>query len=270
MRMGLIFFLSLSALPAQWLGYPTAGIPRKPDGTPNLTAQAPQTPNGQPDLSGLWMPEGDPTLGGPDPLPRFFLDIFGRLTPKIVPAELIPAAAQIYVRNRDNVGKLNPAYNCLPRGVPWADTTPSPYKILQLPGLVVILYEERTTFRQIFTDGRTHPADAQPSWLGYSIGKWESDTLVVETKGFNDRGWLDTFGAPHSDELHLTERFRRRDFGHMAIAISIDDPKTYTKPVVFTQNVRLIPDSELLEDFCENERDVKHMTGSAAEREFGK
>ena len=139
-----------------------------------------------------------------------------------------------------------------------------------MPGLLVILYEENTTFRQIFTDGRRPPVDPQPTWLGYSTGKWESDGLVVETTGFNDRSWLDTFGAPHSDKLHLIEKFRRRDMGHMEIAISIDDPKTYVKPVVFTLNTRLLPDSELLENFCENERDVKHMVGSASEREFPK
>jgi len=216
------------------------------------------------------MPEGDRSLKEPDPPPKYFLDIFERFTPQKIPAELQPAGAQIYARNRDNVGRLNPASNCLPRGVPWADSTPSPYKILQMPGLVVILYEENTTFRQIFTDGRKHPMDPQPTWLGYSIGTWEADTLVVDTSGFNDRSWLDTFGAPHSDALHLIERFRRRDIGHMEIQISIDDPKTYTKPLVFTQNVRLLPDTELLENFCENERDAKHTVGSAADREFTK
>jgi hypothetical protein len=217
------------------------------------------------------MPEGDPSLGDPpDPPPRHFLDIFGRLTPKTIPAELQPSAAQIYVRNRDSVGRLNPASNCLPRGVPWADSTPFPYKILQMPGLVVILYEENTTFREIFTDGRPHPMDPQPTWFGYSTGTWKANTLVVDTTGFNDRSWLDTFGAPHSDKLRLIERFRRRDVGHMEIEISIDDPKTYTKPVVFTQNVRLLLDTELLEKSCENEKDVKHMVGSAADREITK
>jgi hypothetical protein len=269
-RSAFIFFLAaVTTVSAQWLGHPTAGIPRTADGKADLAAPAPRAADGKPDLSGLWMPEGDPSLGDPpDPPPRYFLDVFGRLTPKTIPAELQPSAAQIYVRNRDSVGKLNPASNCLPRGVPWADTTPFPYKILQMPGLVIILYEENTTFRQIFTDGRPHPTDSQPTWLGYSTGKWDANTLVVDTTGFNDRSWLDTFGAPHSDKLHLIERFRRRDVGHMEIEISVDDPKTYIKPVVFTQNLRLLPDTELLENFCENEKDVKHMVGSAADREI--
>jgi hypothetical protein len=270
-RSAFIFFLAAATtVSAQWLEYPTAGVPRTSDGRANLAAPAPRAPDGNPDLSGIWMPEGDPSLGDSDPPPRYFLDIFGRLTPKTIPAELQPSAAQVYARNRDSVGKLNPASNCLPRGVPWADATPSPYKILQMPGLVVVLYEENTTFRQIFTDGRPHPMDPQPTWLGYSTGKWEANTLVVDTAGFNDRSWLDTFGAPHSEKLHLIERFRRRDFGHMEIEISIDDPKTYVKPLMFKQNVRLLPDTELLENFCENEKDAKHTVGSAADREFTK
>ena len=269
-RSALLTLVAAATISAQWLGYPTAGVPRTADGKADLAAPTPRTVDGKPDLSGLWMPEGDTSLAEEDPPPKYFLDIFGRLNPKVIPAELQPSAAQIYARNRDSVGKLNPASNCLPRGVPWADSTPFPYKILQLPGLIVILYEENSTFRQIFTDGRPRPTDPQPTWLGYSIGKWESNALVVDTTGFNDRSWLDTFGAPHSDALHLAERFRRRDFGHMEIEISIADPKTYTKPVVFTQNLRLLPDTELLENFCENERDVKHMVGSAAERQFAK
>jgi hypothetical protein len=266
----MLLLVSFATASAQWLAYPTAGIPRTADGKVDFAAPVQRAADGKPDLSGLWLAEGDATLGESDPPPRRFLDIFGRLTPQKIPAELQPAAAQIYLRNRDNVGTFNPASNCLPRGVPWADSTPFPYKILQMPGLVVILYEENTTFRQVFTDGRQHPIDPQPTWLGYSIGKWEADTLVVETSGFNDRSWLDTFGAPHSDVLRLIERFRRRDIGHMEIEISIDDPKTYNKPLVFTQNVRLLPNTELLENFCENERDVKHIVGSAAAREFGK
>jgi hypothetical protein len=220
----LLFLAAMTAVPAQWLNYPSAGSPRKADGKVDLAAPAPRTADGNPDLSGIWIPEGDPSLGEQDPPPRFFLDIFGRLTPKTVPPELQPSGAAIYTRNRDNLGQRNPATNCLPRGVPWADTTPSPYKILQMPGLVVVLYEEGTTFRQIFTDGRRYPADSQPAWMGYSTGKWESNALVVDTAGFNDQSWLDTFGAQHSESMRVTERFRRRDFGHMEVEITINDP----------------------------------------------
>ena len=125
-----------------------------------------------------------------------------------------------------------------------------------------MLYEQDTSFRQVFVDGRKQPGDPQPSWLGYSVGKWDGDSLVIETAGFNDRSWLDAFGHPHSDAMHVTERFHRRDFGHMEVEITVDDPKTYTKPFTIKVNQRLLPDTELLESFClENERDRTHLVG---------
>jgi hypothetical protein len=134
--------------------------------------------------------------------------------------------------------------------VPRLDAYTHPYKIVQTPDLIVILYESQTLFRQIFTDGRSHPVDPEPSWLGYSVGRWQGDELVVETIGFNDKTWLDGFGHPHSEAMKLTERFRRRDFGHMDIEITIDDPKAYTKPIRYVQPQRLEADSELIEYIC--------------------
>jgi hypothetical protein len=125
----------------------------------------------------------------------------------------------------------------------------------------VILFEPFIDYRQIFTDGRKHPVDPQPTWMGYSVGKWEGDTLVVDTTGFNDRTWLDDGGHPHSDALHVTERFRRIDFGHMELGITIDDPKMYTKPWSATVPYNLLPDTELIEYVCENEKDLPHMVG---------
>jgi len=135
-------------------------------------------------------------------------------------------------------------------------------KIIQTRNLIAILQEGDASFRQIFLDGRPLPTDPQPTWRGYSVGKWEGPALVVETSGFHDRGWLDGFGHPHSDTLRVVERFRRRDFGHMDIQITINDPKAYRRPITYTQSHALMPDSDLLELVCnENERDAKHLVG---------
>jgi hypothetical protein len=128
--------------------------------------------------------------------------------------------------------------------------------------MVLILYEAFATFRQIFTDGRSLPPDPNPSWMGYSVGHWEGETLVVDTAGFNDKSWIDTGGRPHSEALHVTERYRRRDFGHLEIQITIDDPKAYTKPWTVTEVLHLLPDTELLEYVCnENNKDLPHLVG---------
>jgi hypothetical protein len=139
---------------------------------------------------------------------------------------------------------------------------PYPYKIFQVPGATLMLYEGFTTFRQVFTDGRALPKDPQPSWLGYSVGKWDGDTFVVDTVGVNARTWLDNAGRPHSDAMHLTERYHRRDFGHLEMQLTIDDPGTYTKPWTVNENANLLPDTDLLEYVCtENNRDIEHLTG---------
>lgn len=134
---------------------------------------------------------------------------------------------------------------------------------MQTPGLLVILYESLTMFRQIFMDGRDLPKNPQPSWVGYSIGRWDGDTLAVHTTGFNDKTWLDGSGHPHSDAMHLIERFKRRDFGHMDIQIMIDDPKSYTKPLTYTQGQELLPDTELIEYICNenNENNFRQIFG---------
>jgi hypothetical protein len=146
------------------------------------------------------------------------------------------------------------------RALPAAATVPLPYKIIQTPLIIVILYEENNIFRQIFLDGRPLPKDADPRWMGYSVGRWEGDTLVVDSGGFRDGGWLDRMGHPHSSDLHLIERFRRRDVGHLEIDVTIDDPKTYGKSFTYTLRQALIPDQDLYEYFCtENEKDREHF-----------
>jgi len=137
-----------------------------------------------------------------------------------------------------------------------------PFKIIQTPGETILLEEEFNQYRQIFTDGRAAPVDPNPAWFGYSIGRWEGDTFVVETTGFGDQSWLDNGGHPHTDALHLTERFRRRNFGSLELDVTVDDPKAYTKPwKSATVHFELLPDTELIEHLCENEKDAPHLLG---------
>ncbi len=137
----------------------------------------------------------------------------------------------------------------------------TPFKIVQTPGVTLILYENQGHFRQVFTDGRGFPKEMDPSWLGYSIGKWEGDTFIIETRGLNDQTYLDDGGHPHSDAYHAVERFRRRDFGHLDIQFTVDDAKAYTRPWNFTVHFELFPDNEIMESVCENELDAKHLVG---------
>jgi len=249
----ILCLMSLPAMPlpalAQW-NVKTPGIPRLANGAPNLSAPAPKTADGKPSLEGIWEPDGI----------KYLINIAADLKPADVPFQ--PEAAAIYKMRRENNGQEDPDARCLPSGMPRKDAITSPYKILQSPGLIAFLYESRTTFRQVFTDGRTLPKDPQPSWDGYSVGHWEGDTLVVETRGMNGHTWLDSNGHPLSDAMHLTERFRRPDFGHLEIEITIDDPKMYTKPWTVKENPHLLVDTDLIEYVCtENEKDLKHLVG---------
>jgi len=168
-----------------------------------------------------------------------------------------PRRKLFFMQRLQNNGKDAPQAHCKPSGVPLVNSAPLPYKIIETPRLILILYEENTVFRQIFLDGRHPVKDAEPRWMGYSTGKWQGDTLVVDTVGLNDQSWLDAMGHPHTENLHLTERFRRRDSAHLEIQVTIDDPKAYTKPITYTQTATILPGEDLLEYFCtENEKDV--------------
>jgi hypothetical protein len=238
---------------AQWLNLPTAGVPQTPDGKPNLSAPAPKAPDGKPDLSGIWMAEDQ----------KYFMNLATGLRPEDVPFQ--PWARALQQQREDNVHGDDPLARCLPHGVPRINTNGIfPYKIVQTPGIVVILYEQLNLFRQIFMDGRKLAKDPNPTWLGYSTGTWDGDTLVVETSGFNDKTWLDTEkGLPATEALHVTERFQRTNFGNLEIQATIDDPKAYTKPWTTTiQRARLQLGTEILEFICnENEKDLPHMVG---------
>jgi hypothetical protein len=256
---------------AQWLNHPSPGTPRTKDGKPNLKAPAPRTPGGRPDLSGIWQAapspieemraflppdEGPPIPGEPAPS-KYFLNVLADFKPE--DNLMKPAAAALFKQRFDAFGKDNPSTSCLPLGLPLMDYAVFPHKIVQTPDVVVVLYEALTMFRQVYTDGRKLPVDPEPAFAGYSIGKWDGDTLVVEAAGFRDGGWLDAFGHPHSDAMRLTERFRRLNFGTMEVQVTVDDPKSYTKPFTIKFNKQLYPDTDLLESFCENEKDRQHL-----------
>lgn len=234
--------------PAQWLNLTLPNTPRTPDGQPDLTAPTPKTPDGKQDLTGIWR------VASGKYLQNIGADL-GELP-------FQPWAAALYKERADALGKGRPSESCIPHGIPDGMLVRNfPIKIVQTPDIVVILYEEFNHFRQIFTDGRGFPPETNESWFGYTIGKWEAGTLVAETVGFNDKSWLDDPGHPHSEALRVTERFRRRDFGHMDIQITFDDPKAYTKPWIVTIPFDLYPDTELIESICENEKDRPHMVG---------
>jgi hypothetical protein len=241
---------------AQWLNTPTPGIPRSPDGKANLAAPAPRSPDGKPDLSGLW---ATPCLGC-GPTRRQFFDISLNMKPGEMVMTPWAAAIQKQRQSREHVD--DPFGYCLPPGVPRIHFVIGAYRIVSNPQVTAFLHETAAgwIFRQVFTDGRTMPVVTEPSWLGYSIGRWEGDTFVVESAGFKDRGWLDTeIGRPHSDALRVTECFRRRDFGHIDLAITIDDPKAFVKPFTVTTELTYQADTELLESFCDNhEKSMEH------------
>jgi hypothetical protein len=234
---------------AQWLQLQVPGTPRNADGTPNLRAPAPRTADGKPDLSGVWRARDG----------RHIANLAGA---EGITAPFAPWAEALYKERRDNNGLDRPSGKCLPKSVPDAMTLPPyPFKIVQTPTVTMMLFEIFVSYRQIHTDGRGLPKERQPTWYGYSVGRWEQDTLVVETVGITDRHWLDDSGYPHSDALKITERIRRSDFGRMDIEFTFDDPKAYTKPWTAKVAFDLMPDTELLEYVCENERDAPHMVG---------
>jgi len=235
----------------QWHNLPTKGIPKTADVKPNLSAPAPRAADGHPDLSGIWEPSAN----------KYVRDLAADLKPEDVP--FLPWAKTLFDSRIDGShSKEDPDANCLPQGVPKIDAAPAPWKVVQTPGFVVIIYEAFNLWRQVFTDGRQLDRDLNPSWMGYSTGKWDGDTLVIDSRGFNGKAWLDQLGRPSTDALHVIERFRRKDFGHMSIGITIDDAKAYSKPWSVTEDVHLLPDTELIEFICnENNRDVVHLPG---------
>jgi hypothetical protein len=263
---------------AQCLSFPTPGTPRTPDGKPNLTAPVPRTADGKPDLSGVWMHE----MTTVEEVKRLFghrfdaaievnglgmeigtqhkyqFDILVDFKPEESPMR--PEAAEYLRRWATDRGAGTDVCVGIP-GIPRADLLSEPIKIVQAPRLTVIIYEAGNSHRQIYTDGRALPKEFDlPAWLGYSVGHWEGDTLVVETAGFNDKTALDGMGHPHSEALRVVERYRRHDFGHLDIEMTFDDPKMYTKPFTIKVPHDLLADSDIFESFCnDNEKDRIHL-----------
>lgn len=243
----LIVFATAALADAQWIDHPTPGTPRTADGKPNLTAPVPRTADGKPDLSGIWMISG-----------------LGHAT-NITSTEMLPWAQKVYQARTATYGHEDPAVGCLPEGPRAALHGLEPFRIVQTPHVSFFMYET-SPVRQIFSDGRKLPPDPTPSWMGYSVARWDGDTFVVDTAGYNDRTWLDFTGHPHSEALHLTERFRRTDFGHMQLAITYDDPKTYKNSWTINVAVSLVPDTDLLENVClENEKDRERLVGRVSD-----
>jgi hypothetical protein len=255
---------------AQWLKYPTEGIPRTRDGKVNLTAPAPRLPDGKPDLSGIWhsgnrIPctseinrfiDCGSEIGGSKLTLNLGLD-----TPAGLPYQ--PWAADMTKRRTADDSRDDPHVRCLPDSVPRMWTLPHLTKAVHTPKLLVLLYEVNAMYRQIFVDGRPFPQDPNPAWNGYSVAHWERDTLVVETRGFRDGLWIDMNGSPMSDAAKMTERIRRPNFGTLEIALTIDDPKVYTKPFTVNLTQNLEADTELVDEFClENEKSYERMQRS--------
>ena len=221
--------------------------PRLPDGKPNLAAPTPRRPDGKVDLNGLWN-----AVDG-----RFLTNLSRRAG---IEPPFTPWAAALFKERQENEGRDRPAGRCLPHTIPDAMLVPNyPWKIVQSPELTIILFENFTQYRQIFTDGRDYPEERAPTWFGYSLGKWDGDTFVVETLGFNDKSWLDDGGHPRSEQMKVTERFRRKDYGHLEIDFTFDDPKAYTRPWTVTVPFVLLPDTDIIENICENEKDLEHI-----------
>jgi hypothetical protein len=263
------------SLSAQWPARPSPTVPKTADGKPNLLAPAPRTADGKPDLSGVWEnvgwselreATGDISGTGGSPAtrslltggPGLFFEIGAGVDGGL---PLQPWAADLKKQRMAANSKDNPDAHCLPLGNMQLHTHPQPRKIIQTPDVVVMLYEGNGGIRQLFTDGRPLPGnDPQPWWFGYSTGQWIGDTLVVETIGFRDAGWLDVNGTPLSDRGKMTERFKRTSYGSLEVAITVDDPKAYTRPWHVTVKHRLMVDDELIEFVCqENEKSTQHF-----------
>jgi len=243
--------LNPTTVVAQWDAWPWRNVPRTADGKVDMNAPARRLADGHPDLSGFWM--------AIDAV-KYLWDLGADLKPGDVPLQ--PWAEALYKERIATNSKDHPGVRCLPSGIPEKESVPDGVKIVQTADVTIFLYESRTIYRQIFTDGRPFPRDPMPTWMGYSIGRWDGDTFVVETKHQNGKTWLDMRGLPGTEAMRVVERFDRPTIGRMNIDVTIDDPKAYTRPWTVKLAWRLVPDTDLIEYICEeNNKDVPHMIG---------
>ena len=252
---GILTLALYAPLGAQWLNRPTPGIPRTSDGKPNLAAPAPRTADGKPDLSGLWT-KISPTYAH-------------NIAADLKPGDIQPWAEALVQKRLEDLDRDYMNVLCVPLGPGYATTADingaEMMKIFEAPGAILILNPD-LTYRQIYMDGRTLETAPMPNWMGYSVGHWDGDTLVVESNGFNDRTWLDHDGHPHSEALRVTERYHRRDFGHMDLEVTFSDPTIYAKPWTVKVRAELTPDTEMLEWVCnERSNELEHWVGKASD-----
>jgi hypothetical protein len=265
MRIPCLLLVAATPAMAQWLHFKTAGVPRRADGSPDLTAPAPKTADGKPDFSGIWVARDELPC---DAKERGVQCTELKLTPQVVNIAMglkdglpyQPWAADLVKKRRAELGINDPHTHCMPPNYPRAWAFPEYQKIIQVPGMLVVLHEFNASYRQIFFDGRGFPDDMVPAWSGYSVAHWEGNTLVVESRGFRDDNWLDTSGNPLTDRARTTERIRRPNFGGLEIEITVDDPKAYTKPWTVAMHQKAVIDTEMVDFMCmENNKDIAHM-----------
>jgi hypothetical protein len=234
---------------AQWLNHRTSGVPRTADGKVKLTAPAPRTADGKPDFTGVWTPAGG----------QGALD--GLETLRVEPDAIKPWARDVVRERAQDFFKSRPDFQCRPSG-PEAESFERDKRILQTPAMIAIL-SPNLTYRQIFMDGRSLEPNPEPIWMGYSVGRWDGDTLVVESNGYNDRTWLNNVGLPHTEKLRVTERYTRPDLGHLNVDVTFTDPDTFDKPLRFSLAMQLVIDTEMLEEVCESK--MEFWTGSISD-----
>jgi hypothetical protein len=271
------------SLSAQWPLHPLPGVPKGPDGKPNLNAPAPRTADGKPDLSGIWIRFDDPEPNGPPPgrAPQVKGGNAGDGFKDGLPFQ--PWAAELQKKRAAEEGLNDPDGLCLPQGPLEYHIDPQPIKIVQMPRQIFYISESNYGFRTFYMDGRSLPrqGEVQPFWHGYSVGRWEGDTLVVESNNFHGvdpnnvrgaglpdsflgAGWLDHRGSPYTEAMKLTERFRRVNYGLLEIELTVDDPKAYTRPFTVRVLQRIVADgSELIEFVCHENQTFLKLTGRA-------
>ena len=249
---GVSFVLATGiVLDAQWIKLTTPGLPRTADGKPNLTAAPPRTADGKPDLSGLWKNDGGDRL-------------YNNITADMPANDIAPSAHALFTKRSLEFGKDSMETLCLPLGPAYLTTRYREMRIVQTPTLILIAFDDGM-HREIWMDGRSLEKDPNPTWMGYSVGRWDGDTLVVESNGYTDRSWLDFGGHPHTEDLRITERYTRRNVGRIDLEATLTDSKLYAKPIAFSIPITLRADTEMLEGFCENHhKSRERMTSTKA------